>query len=81
MINIPESMAQNLYWMWVETLNDQVAEFQDEDEDVKSDALLAAALQELELQQRQPTMQELVDMDLAEKLMLKDKVRVFSLKF
>lgn len=72
---MPESLARTLYWLWVETLNEEVAQTQEDDEDmVREDALLAATLQEQELQLRQPTMQELEDMDFAERLLRKDQV-------
>jgi len=67
-----------LYWLWVETLNDEVANAEEDAVALlDADAMLAAALQQMELQERQPSVQELADMQLAEKLDHHEKVKKF----
>lgn len=65
-INIPLSLAQQLYDCWVESVNKQVEDMQnDYVKMLMEDELLAKAFQEQEFEYKQPDLREIMDMELA----------------
>lgn len=74
-LNIPMSLAQQIYSCWLETINRQVEEMENIYEKmIKEDEMLAAALQEQEYDQRKPDLREVMDMELAMALYKQDQV-------
>lgn len=79
MINIPVSLAHQIYCCWLETVNRQVEEMENIYEKmIKEDEMLAAALQEEEHGYKNPDLREIMDMELAMALYRQDQVNNFN---